>query len=157
MKHQHRSLPRALASRYGDPDYLLAEDWIPEVPGINAPGDYMRDYAPNPGKIALQTMTDAMKGSYKHYFPPAGTKTTVAPGAKPASAGPGGGQWPFGRAKGFGLRQPRNAGGLRAGVRVYPPALAAVRWRQHLNGAPPPVAIVQQATGLACILPQYAA
>jgi hypothetical protein len=83
---------RALASRYGDPDYLLAEDWIPDVPGINAPGDYMRDYAPNPGKIAIQTMTDAMKGSYKHYYPPAGTKMTVAPGAKPASAGPGGGQ-----------------------------------------------------------------
>ena len=24
---------RALASRYGDPNYLLTEDWIPEVPG----------------------------------------------------------------------------------------------------------------------------
>ena len=45
---------RALASRYGDPDYVLAEDWIPEVPGINAPGDYMKDYAPNPGAYALK-------------------------------------------------------------------------------------------------------
>ena len=35
---------RALASRYGDPDYLLAEDWIPEVPGINAPGDIVGQY-----------------------------------------------------------------------------------------------------------------
>jgi hypothetical protein len=31
---------RALASRYGDPDKILATEWIPDVPGINAPGDY---------------------------------------------------------------------------------------------------------------------
>jgi len=33
---------RALASRYGDPDQLLAEDWRPEIPGINAPGGRMQ-------------------------------------------------------------------------------------------------------------------
>ncbi|MCR4339353.1 MAG: hypothetical protein NUW01_05640, partial [Gemmatimonadaceae bacterium] len=60
---------RALASRYGDPDYLLAEDWIPEVPGINAPGDYLRDYAPNPGAYALKVLDKAAKGTYEHYFP----------------------------------------------------------------------------------------
>ncbi len=76
---------RALASRYGDPDYLLAEDWIPEVPGINAPGDFMKDYAPNPGKYALMTLDQAMKGTYAHYFPPAGTNTGVAATAKPAA------------------------------------------------------------------------
>ena len=27
-----------------DPDRLLAEDWTPEIPGINAPGNYF-DYA----------------------------------------------------------------------------------------------------------------
>ena len=47
---------RALASRYGDPNYLLTEDWIPEVPGINAPGDYLKDYAPNPGDYAFKVM-----------------------------------------------------------------------------------------------------
>ena len=60
---------RALASRYGDPDYLLTEDWIPEVPGINAPGDYLKDYAPNPGTYALGVLDKANKGTYEHYFP----------------------------------------------------------------------------------------
>ena len=61
---------RALASRYGDPNYILAEDWIPEVPGINAPGDYMKDYAVNPGKYALEVLRKANSGTYEHYFPP---------------------------------------------------------------------------------------
>ena len=67
---------RALASRYGDPDYVLAEDWIPEVPGINAPGDYMKDYAPNPGAYALKVLDKAQKGTYEHYFPAKPTSTT---------------------------------------------------------------------------------
>lgn len=60
---------RALASRYGDPDYLLTEDYIPELPGVNAPGDYLRDYAPNPGKYALGVLQKAQDGTYSHYFP----------------------------------------------------------------------------------------
>ena len=39
---------RALASRYGDPDEILREDWIPDIPGINVPGNYMEDYGKNP-------------------------------------------------------------------------------------------------------------
>ncbi len=39
---------RALASKFGDPDALLTEAWVPAIPGINAPGDYMRDYAQDP-------------------------------------------------------------------------------------------------------------
>ncbi len=74
---------RALASRYGDPDYLLAEDWIPEVPGVNAPGDYMKDYAPNPGKYALMVLDKAMKGTYANYFPAAGTNISIKPSGKP--------------------------------------------------------------------------
>ena len=54
---------RALASRYGNPDDVLAEDWIPEVPGINAPGDYLKDYAPNPGQVLDQ---GAGKGEQRH-------------------------------------------------------------------------------------------
>jgi hypothetical protein len=38
---------RALAARYGDPDSLLAEDWIPSVPGITSPGTYA-EYARDP-------------------------------------------------------------------------------------------------------------
>ncbi|HEY7061146.1 MAG TPA: hypothetical protein VII06_06690 [Chloroflexota bacterium] len=39
---------RALAERYGDPDALLREDWVPAIPGINHPGDYQRDYGRDP-------------------------------------------------------------------------------------------------------------
>jgi hypothetical protein len=79
---------RALASRYGDPNYLLTEDWIPEVPGINAPGDYMKDYAPNPGKYALGVLDRATKGTYDHYFPGAGSRITFdAPAPKNPNAG----------------------------------------------------------------------
>ena len=38
---------RALAAKYGDPDELLREDFIPGVPGINMEGNYM-DYARDP-------------------------------------------------------------------------------------------------------------
>jgi hypothetical protein len=38
---------RDLAGRYGDPDQLLAEDWIPAVPGISAAGSY-EEYARDP-------------------------------------------------------------------------------------------------------------
>lgn len=41
---------RALASRYGNPDEILARDWIPELPGITAPGNYDEDYSSNPGR-----------------------------------------------------------------------------------------------------------
>jgi hypothetical protein len=85
---------RALASRYGDPNYLLTEDWIPEVPGINAPGDYLKDYAPNPGAYAFKVLDRAAKGTYDHYFPGAGAQITYG-GQPPAPAAPaktGGGQ-----------------------------------------------------------------
>ena len=29
-------------------DELLSEDWIPAIPGINVPGDYMKDYGSDP-------------------------------------------------------------------------------------------------------------
>lgn len=40
---------RALAARYGNPDDILSSDYVPPYPGINVPGDYMKDYAENPG------------------------------------------------------------------------------------------------------------
>ena len=78
---------RALASRYGDPNYLLTEDWIPEVPGINAPGDYLRDYAPDPGKYSLGVLDKANKGTYEHYFPGAGSKITLGTAQTSGKAG----------------------------------------------------------------------
>jgi hypothetical protein len=38
---------RDLAAQFGDPDELLHDDWIPEIPGITVPGDYA-EYAKNP-------------------------------------------------------------------------------------------------------------
>ncbi|MCL5958268.1 MAG: hypothetical protein M1358_02950 [Chloroflexi bacterium] len=37
-----------LAAKYGDPKELLKEDWIPAIPGISIPGDYWKEYAPDP-------------------------------------------------------------------------------------------------------------
>ncbi|MBI4444882.1 MAG: hypothetical protein HY645_03135 [Acidobacteria bacterium] len=39
---------RRVASKYGNPDELLKEDWVPAIPGINAEGNYMRDYGQDP-------------------------------------------------------------------------------------------------------------
>ncbi|MBI4445789.1 MAG: hypothetical protein HY645_07750 [Acidobacteria bacterium] len=39
---------RALAARFGNPDELLQEAWIPAIPGINVSGDYMKEYASDP-------------------------------------------------------------------------------------------------------------
>ena len=85
---------RALASRYGDPNYLLTEDWIPEVPGINAPGDYLKDYAQKPGDYAFKVLDSAAKGTYAHYFPGAGAKITYSgqPSAPATPAKTGGGK-----------------------------------------------------------------
>jgi hypothetical protein len=60
---------RALASRYGNPDELLQEDWRPEVPGINAPGDYMKDYAPDPWQTVKRVIDAVLAGSYEHFYP----------------------------------------------------------------------------------------
>ncbi len=38
---------RALAERYGDPDELLTESWIPAIPGVSAAGSYA-DFAADP-------------------------------------------------------------------------------------------------------------
>ncbi len=60
---------RALASRYGDPDTILAEDWVPEMPGINAPGRY-EDFARNPWPVSKAVIDKAVAGTYEHYYPP---------------------------------------------------------------------------------------
>lgn len=39
---------REIAAKYGDPDEMLSEDWIPAIPGLNLEGDYLRDYAEDP-------------------------------------------------------------------------------------------------------------
>jgi hypothetical protein len=41
---------RKIAAKYGDPDLLLSESWIPAIPGINVKGDYWKHYANDPMK-----------------------------------------------------------------------------------------------------------
>jgi hypothetical protein len=60
---------RALASRYGDPKELLADDWAPHLPGINAPGRY-EDYAKDPWKTLTQVMKKIDAGTYEYFYPP---------------------------------------------------------------------------------------
>ncbi len=57
---------RALASRYGSPDLILREEWVPGMPGINEPGDYQKDYAPDPWKYIKATGEQIEKGTYKY-------------------------------------------------------------------------------------------
>jgi hypothetical protein len=52
---------RALALRFGDPD-ILSEDWIPEIPGINAPGQY-EDYARDPWKYSKTVVDKVLAGN----------------------------------------------------------------------------------------------
>jgi hypothetical protein len=40
---------RDLAARFGDPDELLRDDWVPQIPGITAPGDYA-EYSREPSR-----------------------------------------------------------------------------------------------------------
>jgi hypothetical protein len=57
---------RALASRYGDPDLIMREEWIPSLPGVNVPGDYQKDYAPDPWKWIKAEYDQIEKGTYKY-------------------------------------------------------------------------------------------
>ncbi|MBI4478958.1 MAG: hypothetical protein HY651_02945 [Acidobacteria bacterium] len=59
---------RALASRYGNPATILADDWIPEIPGINAPGNYA-DFAKEPWKFAYSQLKQVQAGTYKYFSP----------------------------------------------------------------------------------------
>lgn len=64
---------RALTSRYGDPKDLLAEDWIPQVPGINAPGRY-EEYAKDPWKTVSTIFKKVDDGTYEYFYPAAKKK-----------------------------------------------------------------------------------
>jgi hypothetical protein len=57
---------RALASKYGDPDLIMREEWIPSLPGVNVPGEYQKDYAPDPWKWIRREGDEIEKGTYKY-------------------------------------------------------------------------------------------
>ncbi|MBI2821178.1 MAG: hypothetical protein HYX74_03040 [Acidobacteria bacterium] len=64
---------RKVAAKYGNPDELLREDWIPGVPGINMDGDYMKNYAPDPAaffkKDYERVYGDLIKQAVQQYGP----------------------------------------------------------------------------------------
>lgn len=45
---------RKIAAKYGNPDELLKEYWIPAIPGINYAGNYLEDYAKDPARWLRQ-------------------------------------------------------------------------------------------------------
>jgi len=57
---------RALASRYGNPDELLRRDWIPQLPGITAPGNYNEDYAADPGTYWVEWAHSIQDGTNEY-------------------------------------------------------------------------------------------
>ncbi|HTF93317.1 MAG TPA: hypothetical protein VK632_09725, partial [Verrucomicrobiae bacterium] len=59
---------RALASRYGNPDEVLSDDWAPYLPGINAPGKY-QDYAKDPWKTFSEVMRKIDAGTFEYFYP----------------------------------------------------------------------------------------
>jgi len=58
---------RALAAKYGDPNLILRYEWVPEIPGINAPGDVDRDYGADPWKWIASEWGRIQAGTYGHY------------------------------------------------------------------------------------------
>ena len=59
---------RKIAAKYGDPDEVLQEAWIPAIPGINVEGDYENDYSSTPASWITQEHEKAY-GDWlrKHY------------------------------------------------------------------------------------------
>ena len=70
---------RALASRYGEPDDLLQEDWRPNIPGVNMPGRY-EDYAANPWRFVRGALDEVEAGTYPYFYPP--LKPAATPGGQ---------------------------------------------------------------------------
>jgi len=58
---------RALATRYGDPDEILGEDWIPDKPGINVPGNYMEDFGKDPLPYIQKQAEGLENGTYAFF------------------------------------------------------------------------------------------
>lgn len=65
---------KALASRYGNPSRILDDDWIIDMPGINAPGSY-EQYAKDPWKHEKAVVDKAVAGTYEYFYPKPGAKT----------------------------------------------------------------------------------
>jgi len=72
---------KALASRYGDPARILADDWILDMPGVSAPGSY-DEYAKDPWKYEKAVVDRAVAGTYEYYYPKRGAPAPAKAGAQ---------------------------------------------------------------------------
>ncbi len=59
---------RALASRYGNPNDITRRDYVPAMPGVNAPGSY-DEYARNPGAYWTKWAESIEAGKYEFFKP----------------------------------------------------------------------------------------
>lgn len=59
---------RRAAAKYGDPDELLRDDWIPAIPGINVVGDYKKDYAADPYTYIVQEHRKAYAEAIERFY-----------------------------------------------------------------------------------------
>jgi hypothetical protein len=61
---------RALASRYGDPNEVLRQDYVPPLPGVTMQGNY-DEYARDPGGYWTRWARSVEDGSYRYFGPTA--------------------------------------------------------------------------------------
>jgi hypothetical protein len=73
---------RKLAAKYGNPDEILKVKWVPEMPGINMPGNYLADYAPDPFKVIAPHQAELMKKAHLASSQPASVKSEASLEAK---------------------------------------------------------------------------
>lgn len=59
---------RALAARYGRPEEILRQDYVPAIPGITMPGRY-EDYARDPGSYWMRWAQEVREGRYRYFKP----------------------------------------------------------------------------------------
>ncbi len=78
---------RALAAKYGDPDLIFRYEWIPQIPGINAPGDHDRDYGADPWKWIMAEWVRIQNGTYDRYVENYQLQRSVAPRGAPPDPG----------------------------------------------------------------------
>jgi hypothetical protein len=57
---------KALATRYGSPEDVLGLEWVPDTPGINAPGDYQKDYGQDPVGYWKRRIERLKNGEYPY-------------------------------------------------------------------------------------------
>jgi hypothetical protein len=72
---------KALASRYGDPARILADDWIIDMPGVSAPGSY-EQYAKDPWTYEKAVVDKAVAGTYEYYYPRPGAAAAARAGGE---------------------------------------------------------------------------